>query len=377
MHILLVEPKYYTKYPPLGLLKISSFYKQDGHTVELVRGCGLPIKKPDKVFVTSLFTYAWQPVHDAVRYYKALYSKVPVILGGIYASLMSEHAKLCNPDIIHKGIMSEVENLLPDYSLVQVLPWRWSKKSILFSSRGCIRRCKFCAVPQLEGKICQTLSSVRHLIHPDHDTAILWDNNFLASPYWREILRELQNIYVTKNGQRYRLKVDFNQGLDGRLMKNQDIAQELRKANVRPIRLAYDKKNQREAIGKAIKRLKSAGFSGRQIFLYTLYNFEDDPQDFWERVADLMEWGVTVYPMRFEPLDSLEKNQHIGPGWTKPHLEMVAQAQRVIGDRGAFTPFDAMREKLTKAKNFEEAFHLRPNNKLLKVESGDKRSSTG
>jgi hypothetical protein len=372
MHILLVEPKYYTKYPPLGLLKISSFFKQDGHTVELVRGCVLPIIKPDKVFVTSLFTYAWKPVHDAIRYYKALYPKVPVSLGGIYASLMPDHAKLCDPDLIHKGIMLEVENILPDYSLVQVLPWNWPKKSILFSSRGCIRRCKFCAVPQLEGKICQTLSSVRSLIHPDHDTVIFWDNNFLASPYWREILYELQNMYIRKNGQRYKLKVDFNQGLDGRLIKNEDIALELRKANVRPIRLAYDKKIHREAMGKAIKRLKSAGFSGRQIFVYTLYNFDDNPQDFWERVANLMEWGVTVYPMRFEPLDSLEKNQHIGPGWTKPHLEMVSQAQRVIGDRGAFTPFDAMREKLTNAKNFEEAFCLRPNNnKQLKLEWGN------
>lgn len=361
MHILLVEPKYYTKYPPLGLLKIASFFKQDGHTVELVRGCVLPIQKPDKIFVTSLFTYAWKPVHDAVRYYKALYHKVPVILGGIYASLMPEHANLCNPDFIHKGVMPEVENLIPDYSLVKVLPWNWLKKSILFSSRGCIRRCKFCAVPRLEGKICQTLSSVRHLINPDHDTIIFWDNNFLASPYWREILHELQNIRLPKNGQQYRLKVDFNQGIDGRLIKNEDIAEELRKANVRPIRLAYDKKSQREAIGKAIKRLKSVGFSGRQIFLYTLYNFSDDPQDFWERVADLMEWGVTVYPMRFEPLNSLEKNQHVGPGWTKEQLEMVSKAQRVIGDKGAFTPFDAMREKITKAKNFEEAFHLRPN----------------
>ncbi len=82
-----------------------------------------------------------------------------------------------------------------------------------------------------------------------------------------------------------------------------------------------------------------------------------------------MDWGVTVYPMRFEPLDSLEKNKYIAPGWTKEHIEMIASAQRVIGDNGAFTPFDAMRRKITNARNFEEAFQLRPENHKPKKES--------
>ncbi len=81
-----------------------------------------------------------------------------------------------------------------------------------------------------------------------------------------------------------------------------------------------------------------------------------------------MNWGVTVYPMHFEPLDSLEKNKYVAPGWTREQTEMVASAQRVIGDLGAFTPFDAMRRKLTNARNFEEAFSLRPEqHKKLKV----------
>jgi len=373
MHILLVEPKYYTQYPPLGLLKLATYHTQRGDTVELVRGCTLPKKKADKVYVTSLFTYAWRPVHDAVRYYKALYPKAHVVLGGIYASLMPEHAHQCGPDEIHRGILPEVDTLLPDYSLVGVLPWRWKNKSIVFTSRGCIRRCKFCAVPQLEGKLCQTLSSVKHLIYPGHSTVIFWDNNFLASPRWREILHELQEMDVIKNGHKYGFKVDFNQGLDSRLIRNLDIALELKKARIHPIRLAYDSKGQKEPLRKAIDRLKDVGFRGRNIFVYTLYNYLNGPQGFWERVRELMEWGVTVYPMRFEPLDSLEKNRYIAPGWTRAHIEMIAKAQRVIGDSGAFTPFDAMRRKIANASTFEEAFRLRPENKeSLKRESKEK-----
>jgi len=359
MHVLLVEPKYYTKYPPIGLLKLATYHKQRGDTVEIVRGCMLPQKKADKVYVTSLFTYAWQPVHDAVRYYMAIYPKAHVILGGIYASLMPEHAMQCKPDEIHLGVLPEVDGLLPDYSLVSVLPWKWENKSILFASRGCIRNCKFCAVPRLEGKIYQTISSVRHLIYYNHDTVILWDNNFLASKRWREILQELQEIRVTKNGNSHKLRVDFNQGLDCRLIKNLDVAAELKKTGVNPIRLAYDNKNEKKALEQAIKKLVEVGYKGKSILVYTLYNYLDKPQDFWERVCDLLEWRVVIYPMRFEPLNSLEKNKHISPGWTKTQLDMVAKAQRVIGDNGTFVPFEAMRRKIIDAKNFDEAFQLR------------------
>lgn len=54
MHVLLVEPAYYTRFPPLGLLKLSTYYRAQGHTVELVRGLHQPETTPDLVCVTSL-----------------------------------------------------------------------------------------------------------------------------------------------------------------------------------------------------------------------------------------------------------------------------------------------------------------------------------
>lgn len=77
-------------------------------------------------------------------------------------------------------------------------------------------------------------------------------------------------------------------------------------------------------------------------------------------MRDLLEWGVVAYPMRFEPLDSLKKNQHIGSKWTPEQLELVAHARRVIGYGGAFPPYEGLRKKFINAKSFEEAFSLRP-----------------
>ncbi|MEM2936554.1 MAG: hypothetical protein QW231_05200, partial [Candidatus Bathyarchaeia archaeon] len=97
MHVLLVEPEYYTQYPPLGLLKLSAYHKLRGDTTELIRlreGRRFPKASPNLIYITSLYTWAWKPVWDAVKYYKAWFHDVPIWLGGLYASLKREHAEL-------------------------------------------------------------------------------------------------------------------------------------------------------------------------------------------------------------------------------------------------------------------------------------------
>lgn len=129
--------------------------------------------------LTSLFTYAWEPVHELIEYYSQKYKKAEIIVGGIYATLCEEHLRdaFKNRIIIHKGIIKEVEDNLPDYSIVP----NW-KSSIIFTSRGCIRNCTFCSVKILEPKF-TAKKSIKNLIYPGHKKIILWDNNILASPY--------------------------------------------------------------------------------------------------------------------------------------------------------------------------------------------------
>lgn len=346
MHILLVEPAYYTRYPSLGLLKLASYHKLRGDTVELVHGCQPTSRTPDKVYVTSLFTYAWKPVHQAVAYYKKIFPEAKVVLGGIYATLMPEHATLSGADEIHNGLYEEAEDLLPDYSLVP--GWR---QSIVFSHRGCVNRCPYCAVPLMEPSVGQIqVKSIRHLVAPGHRKIVLWDNNLLGAINWRNLIAELKEIG---------LPVDFNQGLDARRI-TEEVAQEFKGLRVDPVRMAYDVPTERNALARAIPALERAGFKLRNMIVYVLYNFQDSPEEFLERLCDLMEWGVVAYPMRFEPLDSLKKNQHIGPEWTTEQLEMIAQARRVIGYGGAFPPYEGLRKKFLEAKDFEEAFTLRP-----------------
>lgn len=180
---------------------------------------------------------------------------------------------------------------------------------------------------------------------------IFWDNNILASPYWRNIFDELEEL---------NLAVDFNQGLDARLL-TEEIALRLKRLKVPIVRLAYDITGIRTSLQRAITRLNDVGIRGRNIIAYCLYNSQNDnPEKFLFRMKDLLEWGVVAYPMRYEPLEPMPKNTYVSPNWTAEQLNMVQRARRVIGYGGAFPPYEALRKKITRAKTFERAFKLRP-----------------
>jgi hypothetical protein len=359
MKVLLVEPDYYTKFPPLGLMKLASYHRSRGNQVKLVSGTDENSNfYPDKIEITSLFTYAWRPVHDAIEFYHKQYPGAKIRVGGIYASLMPRHIKTSFPFVdVHVGLFEKAEQYLPAYDiLLDTEKWKDWDSSILFTSRGCIRRCHYCAVPKIEGKMRSVIDDVEKYIFDGHKKVIIWDNNFLASAGWKKILEKLKELGV---------KVDFNQGLDARLI-NEEKAKILAEVRIPLIRMAYDNVCDKEAVAKAVDLLSGHGVKKRNILFYVLYNFYDasqlkgdTPPMFLKRINHLAELGCVSYPMRFEPLTSLEKNQFVSPLWTTKKLEMIARARRVIGYGGAFPPYKGLVRKFATARNFYDAFSLK------------------
>lgn len=359
MRILLVEPAYYTMYPPLGLLKLGKLEERAWNEVELVRGTVEPRTEPDKIYITSLFTFTWKPVHDAIAYYHARFPAAEIHVGGIYATLMPHHIAAAFPYVrLHSGLVWEAEDVLPAYHLLQqVERWKDWNKSILFTTRGCIRKCPFCVVPKMEGGMKQTRKSILPLIHTDHDEVVIWDNDFLASPYARDVLCELRD-----GGYR----VDFNQGLDARLM-TEDFAGILADLRMPTVHMAYDWPWEGPFIKKAIGFMGDAGYRTKNLIFYVLHNFYDfqyqkgdTPVDFLRRLQDLMLWRASAYPMRFIPLDSLSRSGFVSPLWSAEELEMIAEARRVLGVRGTFVYFDALAGKFQGSRTLAEAMGLRP-----------------
>lgn len=343
------------------MLKIGAYHLDRGDIVELLRikEQRKKLKKlkikynpskfeppfyPEIIYITSLFTWAWLPVWEAVQYYHNNYPDSKIYLGGIYASILPDHAILSGADFVNVGLIKELEHLKPAYDLVP----EWNG-SIIFASRGCKRNCTFCVVPKIEGQINSEKQTILPFLNPLHTKAYFWDNNILAADNKDIILDELS---------RKDYQIDFNQGIDARLV-TPELAQKLAKLHIPILHLAYDSKSARAGVKRAIKYLKIAGFSGRRLVFYTLYNFKDTPQDFLERLRDLMNWGVVSYPMRFEPLNSLKKNQYVSKNWTAELLEMIAKARRVMGFGGAFPPYETLVKKINDAKDLFDAMKLR------------------
>lgn len=340
---LLVLPGYYSQYPPLGLLKISALKKMAGNKVFL---CYLPSKHnkmkkrtpkwegvcdnlhdvpfyPDEILITSLFTFAWKEVHEAIFFAKNKFPKAPITVGGIYASLMPDRLRKLKVKVL-TGLIPEAEEMIPDYSLFP----KWDY-SIVFSARGCIRKCEFCAVKIVE-PVFKIRDSIKYQVIDKHKKIVIWDNNFLGSKDYKSIIDQLVDIGKP---------VDFNQGLDVRLMTKEKINQLKRIKIDGYLRIAYDDMKYQKEFNENIALMKKMELvtHDNQILSYVLYNFNDRPDNFVLRIKECLSLGIRVFPMRFEPLDSLKRRAHVGKWWNVKQLKAVQQFISCVGKGGGLT----------------------------------------
>ncbi len=342
--VLLVKPSYYSRYPPVALMKFSTYFKSKGWKVKYVEGCVRdPGFYPEKIFITSLYTYEWFAVHEACSFYRTKYPLSNVVVGGVYATLMPDRLRVLNVDI-HSGQFAELNNVSFDYSICP----KWTR-SLVSASRGCIRSCSFCAVKYLEPKF-ECVPTIHNQIKATHAGIVVWDNNFLGSPYRDDILLE-----IAESGK----EVDFCQGLDIRLVDDVFL-RHVRHLKFQMLRFAYDLRGIRNTVAGQVSRLIQVGTRPRDIFFYVLYNFKDSPELFLAKIQDVLDLGCVAYPMRYEPLNSLRRGSHIGQNWDARSLDMVNRLRRVLGCHGALPPYEGLRKKICSTSSFETAFSLRP-----------------
>jgi len=173
-----------------------------------------------------------------------------------------------------------------------------------FTTRGCIRKCPFCAVPIIEGDF-------RELDHIKLGP-IVCDNNFLAAS------RRHFNFVV--DGLKVFKGVDFNQGLDARLLTKYH-AERLAELDLRCLRLAWDETRNEQRFLRAFGLLRAAGIPASMIRVYVLLGFNDTPEDALYRLETIRELGAWPNPARYQPLDAAQKNSYVGEHWTDAELK--------------------------------------------------------
>ena len=504
--ILLVEPNYRNKYPPMGLMKLSTYYKNLGDHVTFFKGnlkdlvlndtyemlkaqlyanddsvfweqykpqiCEYlkkgsvdlledvpgydtnPIikdlfryyrqffyrkdyfkpafRKYDRVGVTTLFTFYWDITIDTINFVKRL-CKTPggVMVGGVMATILSDRVEAATGIKPHRGTLDipgqldpgndmVIDTLPLDYSILEEIDYQYPASNAYYAymTRGCVNKCRFCAVPKLEPMykeflpVSEQVRTAEARYGAKRDLLLL-DNNVLASCRFNDIIEDIkkagfsigatyvapnlfeiavQNLRTGQNDRGYikscvkqyrklidrygagkmqevydllkdnhlleeytatksailatyddlkpyfeqyysnrpkRRYVDFNQGIDARLITDENMAK-LAEIPIRPVRIAFDHWSLRKKYEEAVRTAVRHGHTN--LSNYILYNFEDDPIELYRRLklnVDLcQELGANIYsfPMKYHPIedpDYFSNRDYIGKKWNRKFIRTI------------------------------------------------------
>jgi len=384
-NILLVEPGYKTKFPPLGLMKISAYHKKLGDNVKFVKGINKQIPYENfwhRIYVATLFTYHWKITIETIKYYKLVVKgdTSRIVVGGIMASLMPEDVWKETGIVPTRGLLFEpgvlgddnkyiINDMIPDYELFSNKDYV-TDDNILDSSlsdepeqkynliddsyfgyltRGCIRNCKFCGVRILEPKFVEYrgvkpyIEKIKNL-YGERCHLVLFDNNVLASKRFKEIINDLKDLGFEKGG-RFKYKnragqtisrerhVDFNQGIDARLMSNSKVKL-LSEIALNPVRIAFDHIKDKGIYSEKVHLAAKNGIAN--FSNYILYNYDDTPEELWQRLKlniDLnKELGLQIYsfPMKYIPLNAKNRSFIKEPNWNWQYIRNVQRILNVV-----------------------------------------------
>ncbi len=378
-NILLIEPAYKNKYPPLGLMKIAQYHGPRGKndSVKFVKGQDELVLQSawDRIYVTTLFSFEFARISASIDFalQAANGQADKVFVGGIAASLMHERfvaeprwrgvrfikgllntapAVSLQLDDFSEELYADdlsgtpIEDLIPDYSILDQISYRYPVRDAYFTyaSRGCIRKCSFCGVPKLEGDqrdaapITAVVKGVDALYGPKKDLTLM-DNNVVASARFKEIIAEIRDLGFVPGAKLSRgrvpvqRRVDFNQGVDARILcKDKVFLRELSTICLKPLRIAFDHIGLKKPYEQAIRFAHEFGLT--ELSNYMLYNFHHSPADLFERmrlnVALNEELGIRIwsFPMRFQPTN-LPVRSYVGENWTRYQLramQLILQA---------------------------------------------------
>lgn len=267
----------------------------------------------DTAFVSAVFSWNVQKAYMRCVWYKTAGYRVRC--GGQSVQM--------NPDIFSEfETGGEVDAL------------RHHNPDAVFTSRGCIRKCSFCLVPRLEGSLVE--------LDDWEVKPIICDNNLLAcSTAHFDLVIERLIEHGIKG-------IDFNQGLDARILTDHHAEQFARLPKDTIVRLAWDNVKTEPLYLQAFERLTMAGIKPSQIRTYVLIGYKDTPEDALYRLEKIRALGALPNPMRYQPLDAVRRNSYVGENWSNELLTRYMRYWSNLKITGAFSFGEyKRREKLT------------------------------
>lgn len=257
-------------FPNLALMRISAWHKAQGDTVEWWWS---DWEHYDVVYKSKVFSDAYTPdVPDPLNADK-------IIKGGTGYAIRLVGERECFDRTVHSALPPEVEAMPPDYSIYPQFDF-----AVAMTSRGCPRGCGFCHVAAKEGRRSIKVADVSDFWRGQQEIRVL-DANITACPDKRELFRQYRETGA---------RIDFTQGLDIRLIDNDDIA-DINRMRLRQVHFAWDnpKEDLTEAFAKWAREFRLAAKG----MVYVLCGFNSDLSDDLRRIYRLRDMGFDPYVM--------------------------------------------------------------------------------
>ncbi|MFC1477655.1 B12-binding domain-containing radical SAM protein [candidate division KSB1 bacterium] len=320
---------------PAAVEDIPRFYSRYGLPAEIVRHELKASEPPDLIFLTSGMTYWYPALIDMVSLIREFYESTPIILGGIYATLMPDHALRNIP--VDQVFTGEAENRLSEIPSLESIETRYEELDDLpypafdlyrelkflpiLTSRGCPLKCSFCASHKISGpfrmrsvdavvdEITESCSKYNVQDVAFYDDALLYKKSKHLLPILESVL--LKNLAIrfhTPNG------LQANE-IDG------ETAKLLVCAGFTTIRLSLESVDEKirkrmnlkvspEGIVRAVESLAAAGFPKHKIETYILMGLPGQTvEDVIETLYFAAELKIISKPAAFSPIPGT-------PDWT-------------------------------------------------------------
>ena len=262
-------------FPNLALMKISAYHKAQGDEVEWWWSDFIHY---DIVYMSKVFSNAYtkdvaEPMNADV-----------VIKGGTgYCIYLDSNGKEVFDKSKNINLPDEIEAMFPDYSIYPQCDF-----AVAMTSRGCPRGCSFCHVASKEGRCSVKVADVSDFWCGQKKIEVL-DPNITACREKRDLFRQ----YRETNAQ-----IVFNQGLDIRLLNDDDIA-DINGMRIKDLHFAWDNpKDDLEAkfrnFANAFRRKSNIGM------VYCLTNYNSSMEENLYRIYTLRDMGYDPYVMVYD-----------------------------------------------------------------------------
>ena len=264
-------------YPNLALMKLSAWHKARGDTVEWWWGWG----QYDRVYMSKVFDETYTPDIPEPLNVKE------IIKGGTGYGLDNK-------------LPEEVEHIYPDYSIYHELT---KDTAYGFLTRGCPRGCYFCVVAEKEGRGSVKVANLSEWWRGQRNI-VLMDPNILACPDHLELLGQLADSKAW---------VDINQGLDCRLLTEQNI-EAINRIKLKEIHFAWDYMKESESVLRGLKLYASLATRkphGQYGTVFCLTNYDTTMEENLYRIYTLRDMGYDPYVMIYDKPHAQREIKHL------------------------------------------------------------------